>query len=294
MVLPVSTMDRRSAMLMAGFGVAAAALPLYKAQAQPMVGDTPPGQGPGEPPPEVADPVFLFHEEFNGPAGSPPPPEWWFLVPERERIKNPVIWDQPFNMGRYVTDQEHVFQDGNGNLVIRATRGPGETIQEKYASAKVVGLWRGGMGTTWEARIKLNCLTDGAWPAFWLLNDNPVRGGEIDLFEWYGNNDWPSGTTVHARLDGTSFATNRHPVDNAWHRWRMTWLPSGMYFWKDYEPGMQPFFEVPAYSIEDWPFNDPGFTMVPIFNIAVGGSGGREPAGGSYPAEMLVDWIRVF
>ena len=42
-------------------------------------------------------------------------------------------------MGRYVTDQEHVFQDGNGNLVIRATRGPGTTIQEKYASAKVVG-----------------------------------------------------------------------------------------------------------------------------------------------------------
>ena len=34
--------------------------------------------------------------------------------------------------------------------------------------------------------------------------------------------------------------------------------------------------------------------MAPIFNIAVGGSGGREPAGGTYPAEMLVDWIRVF
>jgi hypothetical protein len=33
---------------------------------------------------------------------------------------------------------------------------------------------------------------------------------------------------------------------------------------------------------------------VPVFNIAVGGSGGRDPSGGSYPAEMLIDWIRVF
>ena len=40
--------------------------------------------------------------------------------------------------------------------------------------------------------------------------------------------------------------------------------------------------------------HDPGYTMVPVFNIAVGGSGGREPKDGNYPAEMLIDWIRVF
>jgi len=294
-------MDRRSAMFMMGLGVAAAAMPLQEAQADPAAGDVPPGPGPGpapggDPAPAAvpAAPQFLFQEEFNGPAGAPPDPAWWFIVPEREMIKNPVIWDEPFNMGRYVTDQEHVFQDGNGNLVIRATRGPGNNINEKYASGKVVGLWRGGVGTTWEARVKLNCLTAGAWPAVWLLNDDPVRGGEVDLVEWYGNNDWPSGTTVHARLDGTSFATDRHPVDSGWHTWRMTWLPTGMYFWKDYKPGMPPFFEVAANSIEDWPFNDPGYTMVAVFNLAIGGSGGREPAGGNYPAEMLIDWVRVF
>jgi len=296
-------MDRRHVMLLTGLSAAAAALPVATANAEPAVGDIPPGTAPvpgapgapGEPVPAAAvGPVMLFQEEFNGPAGAPPDPAWWFIVPARELIKNPVEWDQPYNMGRYVTDQEHVFQDGRGNLVIRATRGPGATIQERYASAKVIGNWRGGVGTTWEARIKLDCLTDGAWPAFWLLNDNPVRGGEIDLVEWYGNNDWPSGTTVHARLDGTSFATDRHPVDNAWHTWRMTWLPTGMYFWKDYQPGMEPFFEVPANSIADWPFNDPGYTLAPVFNIAVGGSGGREPAAGTYPAEMLIDWIRVF
>jgi hypothetical protein len=36
--------------------------------------------------------------------------------------------------------------------------------------------------------------------------------------------------------------------------------------------------------------------MVPERNghLAVGGSGGGDPASGSYPAEMLVDWVRVF
>ena len=76
-----------------------------------------------------------------------------------------------------------------------------------------------------------------AWPAFWLLNDDPVRGGEIDLVEWYGNRDWPSGTTVHAltrrHRDGHR---QEHPVDGNWHTWRLTWQPTGLYFWKDYQP----------------------------------------------------------
>ena len=185
---------------------------------------------------------------------------------------------------------EHVFLDGNSNLVIRATReAPG-----KYVSGKVVGNFGAPINHTFEARVKLNCLTPGCWPAWWLLNDNPVRGGEVDLVEWYGNMEWPSGTTVHARLDGTSFATQPYPVDSLWHTWRMTWNQSGMYFWQDYKPGMEPYFEVPANSIDDWPFNDPGYMLKPIFNVAVGGSGGKDGSRGNYPAEMLVDWVRIF
>jgi hypothetical protein len=38
--------------------------------------------------------------------------------------------------------------------------------------------------------------------------------------------------------------------------------------------------------------NCPG--LFPVLNLAVGGSGGGDPASGSYPAEMLIDWVRVF
>jgi len=34
--------------------------------------------------------------------------------------------------------------------------------------------------------------------------------------------------------------------------------------------------------------------LFPVLNLAVGGSGGGDPASGSYPAEMLIDRVRVF
>lgn len=290
----MSELDRRSVMVMAGLGMAVFAVPTAKAGANPAP-EPPPVPGaplpPGAPvpPPAAATPAY-FGDEFDGPAGSAPDPARWTIAQRRELIKNPVFWDRPENMGQYRDDREHVFLDGNSNLVIRATRGD----DGKYVSGKVVGNFGAPINHTFEARVKFNCLTAGCWPAWWVLNDNPVNGGEVDLVEWYGNNDWPSGTTVHAKLDGTSFATQPFPVDGNWHRWRMTWNDRGMYFWQDYEPGMEPYFEVPAFSIDEWPFNTPGYELKPVFNLAVGGSGGRDPRPGKYPADMLVDWVRIF
>lgn len=278
-------MDRRRLMLMMGFSVATAALPTATARADRI---RPPAA-----PPDAQSQGFVFRDEFDGPAGSAPDRSKWVIAQARERIKNPVFWDRPENMGEYRDSRTNVFLDGNSNLVIRATREQ-KGDSTKYFGAKLHGTYHGTIGHTFEARIKMNCLTDGCWPAWWLLNDNPERGGEIDLVEWYGNRDWPSGSTVHARLDGTSFDTLPMPVDGNWHRWRCTWSEQGLYFWQDYVDGMEPYFTVDANSLDDWPFNDPGYTLTPMLNLAVAGSGGGDPAGGNYPADMLVDWVRVF
>lgn len=205
-------------------------------------------------------------------------------------------FDRPEFWGQYRNTRENVFLDGNSNLVLRATKDG-----DKYFGGLVSGNWRGGIGTTWEARIKLNCLTGGAWPAWWLSNDFPGRDGEVDLLEWYGNGEWPAGTTVHADPFGTAFETQPIGVDGGWHTWRVTWNQSGFYFWEDYADGKAPYFSVPSTGIEDlndpirkWPFNDPDYNLFPVLNLAVGGSGGGDPASGSYPAERLVDWVRVF
>jgi beta-glucanase (GH16 family) len=292
----VPEMDRRSLMLMTGLGLLAAAMPIPLAQANPLIPDVPhvpdappaPGQPPVAPP-AAALPGLLFSDEFDGPAGSAPDPSKWAVAQARELIKNPVFWDRPENMGQYRDDRQNVFLDGNSNLVLRAIR-----EGDRYVSGKVAGLWRGAIGTTWEARIKFECLAPGAWPAWWLVNDNPVNGGEVDLIEWYGNGEWPSGSTVHSRLDGTSSLTQPMDVDPNWHNWRATWDNNGMYFWKDYVDGAEPFFRVPARSMDPWPFNDPGFSMTPMLNLAVSGSGGGDPGPGNYPAQMLVDWVRVW
>jgi beta-glucanase (GH16 family) len=278
-------MDRRNMMLMAGFAAVGAAMPLGMAKADPMPAPMP------AVPPTAAPPIkYLFREEFDGPAGSAPDQSKWTIATARETIKNPVFWDRPENMGQYRNDRKNVFLDGKSNLVIRAMK----DAKGKYVSGKLKGTFWGGINTTWEARIKFNCLTNGCWPAWWLSNDHPEVGGEIDLAEWYGNQSWPSGTTVHAREDGTSFATQPYPIDGAWHTWRVSWTDAGMSFWQDYVDGAPPYFEVPSFSLDDWPFNLPDYRVFPVLNLAVSGSGGGDPAGGVYPADMLVDYVRVW
>jgi len=34
--------------------------------------------------------------------------------------------------------------------------------------------------------------------------------------------------------------------------------------------------------------------LKPVFNLAVGGTGGKDASTGNYPAQMLVDWVRIF
>jgi beta-glucanase (GH16 family) len=291
-------MNRRSVMLTMGIGALAAALPAPKARAYPSRPEAParPAPPPTAPAPGTQAGGFLFDDEFDGPAGSAPNPANWTVSNYRTPIKNPVGFDRPGFWYQYRDSRQNVFLDGNSNLVLRATR-----EDNTYFGGLVSGNWRGGIGTTWEARIKLNCLTAGVWPAWWLSNDDPGRSSEVDLLEWYGNGEWPSGTTVHANPEGTAFETHRIGMDGGWHRWRVTWNPGGFYFWQDYVDGMQPYFSVSAIGIEnlelpirEWPFNQPGYMMFPVFNLAVGGSGGGDPASGSYPADMLIDWVRVF
>ena len=209
-------------MLMTGMGaLAAAAVPLPKGQAAP------PGGQSGN---------YIFHDEFDGPAGSAPDPSKWMVAKARETMKDPTYWELPENVGQYRDDRRNVFVDGNSNLVIKAFK-DGNT----YYGGKVNTTWEGGIGHTWEARIKLDCLTPGAWPAFWLSSD---ADGEIDIVEWYGNGKWASGTTVHAKANGSEWATHNVALDSAWHTWRVQWDDAGMRFWQDYTDGAQPYFTV--------------------------------------------------
>ena len=91
-----------------------------------------------------------------------------------------------------------MFLDGQSNLVFRAAK-DGDT----YFSGKLFGKYRGPIGTTWEARIKLNCLTPGCWPAWYLANNNPVQRRRSRPHGVVRQRPAGlAGTTVHAKLNG--------------------------------------------------------------------------------------------
>ncbi|ORV62981.1 glycoside hydrolase family 16 protein [Mycobacterium gastri] len=284
-------MDRRRMMLMTGFGVfgvLGVANPVPRAHADPFPRGAPAGRMPmpAAPAPNGQAGNYVFHDEFDGPAGSAPDSSKWTIARAREQMKDPTYWERPENVGQYRDDRQNVFLDGHSNLVIRAAKDGGT-----YYSGKLQSPWRGGIGHTWEARVKLDCLTAGCWPAWWLSNEDR---GEIDILEWYGNGSWPSATTVHAKSNGSEWKTHNIALDSGWHTWRCQWDEAGMRFWQDYVDGAQPYFTVAAHSLPDWPFNDPGYTVSPVVNLAVAGSGGGDPGPGTYPAQMLVDWVRVW
>src|SRR5579863_1154118 len=125
-------MDRRSMMMMAGMGMLAAAIKLPED-------------------PEAHAGPYIFQDEFDGPAGSPPDPSKWTIQTWQDDVFPPVA-------GIYRDDRRNVFQDGNSNLVLRATQ-EGDT----YYGAKLRGNFRSMINQTWEARIKLDCLEPGLW-----------------------------------------------------------------------------------------------------------------------------------
>ncbi len=194
-------------MLMTGFGVLGAALPVPAASADSSRRDMPVA-----PAPNGQSGPYLFHDEFDGPAGSAPDSSKWTVARAREEMKDPTYWERPENVGQYRDDRQNVFLDGKSNLVIRAAKDGGT-----YYAGKIQSPWRGRIGHTWEARIKFDCLTAGCWPTWWLGNQDR---GEIDIIEWYGNGSWPSATTVHAKANGSEWKTRNVALDSGWHTWR--------------------------------------------------------------------------
>src|SRR5580704_1737533 len=145
---------------------------------------------------------LVWSDEFNGPAGSLPNPQNW----------NYDLGGGGWGNGEaetYTNSSTNVFQDGNGNLVIRAIK----DAQGNYTSARLqTGAPGASTNTTdlsWqygliEARIKLPFGT-GVWPAFWLLGENINQVGwptcgEVDIMENFGtfnNNATINNGTPH-------------------------------------------------------------------------------------------------
>ena len=249
---------------------------------------------------------LVWSDEFNGAAGSAPDSAKW----------NYDLGGGGWGNGEaetYTNSTQNAFQDGNGNLVIRAIRdGAGNYTSARLQTGSPTasthmtdGNWQYGRIV---ARIKLP-FGQGVWPAFWMLGEDigtvPWPGcGEIDIMENFGtyhnnasvNNGTAHGpgysgsggiTKAYTLPFGETVADGYHVYSVQWSQDSIQWFVDGTLF-HTVTPASLP-------QGQKWVFNAPFFLLL---NLAIGGSrtflGHPDPNAPFPPQDMLVDYVRVY
>lgn len=148
----------------------------------------------------------------------------------------------------------------------------------------------------------------GLWPAGWMLGNNistvswPACG-ELDMMERVnaaGSPDWNDGSIHGTGFTGSNLGTQYSfpsgQTAAGWHTYGMIWQKGSISYYIDdstkpyatYTPS-----SVSGFSGAVWPFDSgPQFL---ILNLAVGGSWPGSPnASTTFPAQMLVDYVRIY
>jgi beta-glucanase (GH16 family) len=151
-----------------------------------------------------------------------------------------------------------------------------------------------------EAKIKVNSVT-GCWPAFWMIpTDNAYgswpKSGEIDILEQVGKDPQNVHISAHCETYNGANGTPKTSTKNVptattdFHLYRLDWTPYALRGYVDNEKVFEYVNSNNGYST--WPYNKKFFL---ILNMAVGGSwGGPTVADAQFPAQMQVDYVRVF
>ncbi len=246
-------------------------------------------------------PRLVWHDEFDGPAGSPVDPTRWVADTGGQGWGNQ-------EREYYTAGTQNASLDGDGHLVITVRpTAPGSAHHCwygpcRYTSArlKTTGLFAQRYGR-FEARIRIPS-GQGLWPAFWILGDDIDRvgwpsSGEIDIMEVIGRQPRTLYGTMHGpgysgaggiggntTLPAGAFADGFHVFAVDWAPDEITWSVDGT-----------PYFHASPSSLPAntrWVFDHPFFLLL---NAAIGGSWPGDPDSTTVlPQRMVVDFVRVY
>ena len=245
-------------------------------------------------------PTLAWSDEFDGPAGSTPDSSKWQMVTGGYGFGHNELQ-------YYTARSSNVATDGQGNLAItaRSESYSSGAYTRPYTSSKIET--RGLFATTYgsiQARIKLP-VGRGLWPALWAIGADidqvgAPECGEIDMMENLGHDPY----TVHANIHGPTMpatpggyapisTTTRSATSLAddFHVYGVNWSPGSIQITLD---GVVYATYTPSSLSpgQKWVFDKPFYL---ILNLAVGGDWpGAPDATTSFPATMLVDWVRVY
>lgn len=201
------------------------------------------------------------------------------------------------NEESYVTNRaENVFVS-NGALTIRARR---EEIGGRHFSSGYLDSGSGKGSWTYgrmEMRAKLPMAQGvGLWPAFW-MRPNDGGNGEIDIMEaWSKDGPTKTAQTIHRDYTGGTPHQGHQDVltggqvSTDWHVYAMEWEADEMRFYVDDRL-------VYTRNVTTTSWYREVFTRAYHFriNLQVGGSwGGTPPATTTFPADFVIDYVRVY
>jgi len=237
-----------------------------------------------------------WSDEFSGAANSRPDPQKWSYD-----IGGGGWGNQELQTYTSATANAHL--DGLGHLAIVArptSTGSCWYGTCRYTSARLLtlGTFSQQYGHV-EARIQVPS-GSGLWPAFWMLDDNvnahpDPAYAEGDIMEQVGNEPFASYASQHGRrgpasMDdcvgytlpgGAAYATGFHVFAVDWDATQVTFSVDGHLTAT----------RLKATYGRAWTFDQPMFL---ILDLAVGGVWpGTPPPGTPFPAQLLVDYVRV-
>ncbi len=218
---------------------------------------------------------------------------------------------------QYYTDAKENVSVENGMLAITALKETSNLHGHSYSSARLRTMSDEGeifVAPTFgyiEARMSLP-VGDGLWPAFWMLPvDTSIYGewaasGELDIMEAKGRLPGQVGGTAHfgQAWPNNTYKTADYHFDqdtdiSDFHTYALEWTPDTLKWYVDGNC---------YHELNDWyaktgrnslnytnpaPFDVPFYI---ILNLAVGGTYDPEAIlkSESFPATMLVDYVRVY
>lgn len=243
-----------------------------------------------------------------------------FLVPFVSSAQWSIIWSDEFNESNldltkwtyeigngqaqgipgWGNNELQYYTDHNANISLDSGYLHITAIQESFngsnytsARIKTQGLFDFTYGKV-EARLKVPS-GQGLWPAFWMLgsNINTVSWpacGEIDVME-HVNNELKIYGTAHFDMWGHMYDGDFAYADASdFHLYSIEWDVNEIRWFLD--NNLFHSLAIDAAQISREEFHNPFFLLL---NMAVGGNWPGNPDGStSFPATMMVDYVRVY
>ena len=244
---------------------------------------------------------LVWADDFEGQEGSGVNPAFWThqLGQSDEGWANGEVGWGNRELQYYTDRPENIQLNGEGFLQITALKESFEGAS--YTSARIMtqNLASFQYGRI-EARIKIPA-GQGLWPAFWMIGDSHSdigwpACGEIDIMENKGNDPNRVLSTVHGPgysagdSIGETLVNFDAPFSDDFHVYSVDHAPDYLAFYVDDALVFQ--IQKGSLSPElDWVFNDSFFLLL---NLAVGGDFVGSPLADSFPATLLVDYVRVY